>query len=81
MSKEQFEKVDLSYDEVAWYRKRWFLFVTFLLFMPATVVIALTGDVYMKKDDEVYKFSERQRWMIVAVVGVLFVVNFIRLSA
>ena len=35
-----------SYDQVPWYRKRWFCVLLLFVFVPALVVIAFTGDVY-----------------------------------
>ena len=40
------------------YRKRWFVLLTLRLCLPATIFIALSGDVYAKKDGTVYKFKD-----------------------
>lgn len=53
----RFEKTRLSYEKVPVYRKRWFILLSLLVFLPATILIALTGDVYAKKGDTVYKFK------------------------
>lgn len=49
-----------SYDDVAWFRKTWFVF--FPLFVPAALVIALTGDVYGTANGTMKKYSEAQVW-------------------
>jgi hypothetical protein len=45
-----------SYDSVPWYRKAWFIF--FPLFIPAALVIILTGDIYMKANGEMNKRAD-----------------------
>jgi hypothetical protein len=80
MARTEFIKTDLNYDDVPWYRKRWFVVVSFLVFMPATIAIALTGEVYAKRDDGVYRYSKKQR-NVIAVVAVLFMAfNLIRVA-
>ncbi len=58
MDIKRFEKTRLSYETVPIYRKRWFVLLTLLLCLPVTIIIALTGDVYAKKDGTVYKFKD-----------------------
>ncbi|HUE92620.1 hypothetical protein [Pseudomonas sp.] len=57
MDVNRFEKTRISYEKVPVYRKRWFVLLTLLIFLPATILIALTGDVYAKKGEAVYKFK------------------------
>lgn len=57
MDVNRFEKTRISYEKVPVYRKRWFVLLTLLIFLPATIIIALTGDIYAKKGDSVYKFK------------------------
>lgn len=58
MDIKRFEKTRLSYETVPIYRKRWFVLLTMLFCLPVTILIALTGDVYAKKDATVYKFKD-----------------------
>jgi len=58
MDIKRFEKTRLSYETVPIYRKRWFVLLTLLLCLPVTIIIALTGDVYAKKNGIVYKFKD-----------------------
>ncbi|KFX70099.1 hypothetical protein TMS3_0111415 [Pseudomonas taeanensis MS-3] len=53
----RFEKIRILYEKVPVYRKRWFVLLTLLIFLPATILIALTGDIYAKKGGSVYKFK------------------------
>ncbi|MEL7159075.1 MAG: hypothetical protein AAFN30_21125, partial [Actinomycetota bacterium] len=71
-----------SYDEVPWYRKQWFIVVTFLIFIPALLIIVLSGDVYQKSrgrlaaaspDTEVWKYTSRGKTMLVVAAAVWFV--------
>ena len=71
MQEDRLEKIDISYDQIPWYRKRWFIVVTILLFAPATILICATGDLYAKRDGSVYKYSKTIR-MLYLVVAVFF---------
>jgi hypothetical protein len=53
----RFEKIRIPYEKLPVYRKRWFVLLSLLIFLPATILIALTGDIYAKKGDTVYKFK------------------------
>lgn len=56
-----------SYDQVPWFRKRWFLVLCAVIFMPIAVVIAFTGDIYMNQGGQVKAFPKNQKWVILAV--------------
>ncbi|MGE8501560.1 hypothetical protein DFO61_3224 [Ectopseudomonas oleovorans] len=73
MDIKRFEKTRLKYDDVPMHRKRWFVFISLLVFLPATILIALTGDLYAKKDGTVYKFKSNaiNQLIIMAVVFML----------
>jgi hypothetical protein len=79
MAKNEFIKTDLSYDDVPWYRKRWFMVVSALIFMPATIGIALTGEVYAKRNDGVYRYSQKQRNTMAMVLALLMALNIFRM--
>lgn len=66
----RFERTRLSYDNVPVYRKRWFVFLSLLVFIPATLLIALTGDLYAQKDGIVYRFKNNavHHLIVMAVV-------------
>jgi len=49
--------LELAYDEIPFYRKRWFVIVLFLLFVPAVIVIGFSGDVYALRNNKVYKYA------------------------
>lgn len=70
MDVKRFEKIRVSYSEIPVYRKRWFVLLSLLTFLPATILIALTGDIYAKKGEAVYKFRNNavNHLIIMAVV-------------
>ncbi|MGI9595184.1 MAG: hypothetical protein ACR2QK_03430 [Acidimicrobiales bacterium] len=47
-----------SYDDVPWYRKTWFIF--FPLFIPVGIIMALTGDVYVKANQKMKERSNSE---------------------
>ncbi|MDR2942580.1 MAG: hypothetical protein LBV17_08325 [Treponema sp.] len=50
--------LELEYDEIPFYRKRWFVVSLTLLFIPAYILIFdFTGDLYALRDKKVYKFE------------------------
>lgn len=64
------EKVDIPCDQVPFYRTIWFFVLTFLFFSPASLIVGVTGDVYLKKKREVYKYDNKYRWLIVFLSAV-----------
>ncbi len=64
------EKVDIPGDQVPFYRTIWFFILTFILFSPASFIVGVTGDVYLKKKGEVYKYDNKYRWLIVFLSAV-----------
>jgi hypothetical protein len=78
---DSFVETGIRYEDVAWYRKRWFLGVTMLLFMPAAIAIAASGDIYAKRKGVVYKYGKGQRLGIVFGLSVLMAVYIFRFYA
>lgn len=68
-----FEKIDTPYSEIPWHRKRWFVTTLFLIFIPACLVIALTGDLYAQIKGDTYKYTEKQKKTVI-LMAVLFLV-------
>ncbi|MBE9398477.1 hypothetical protein IOQ59_14545 [Pontibacterium sp. N1Y112] len=58
---------DLTYDQVPFYRKWWFIVLAILLFSPASFLICLTGNIYAKKRDGVYKYSRGLKWLVIFI--------------
>lgn len=72
MNPKAFTKIATPYAELPWFRKRWFIMISLLLFTPAAVVVALTGDVYAQSSGQSYVFTDRQRNQILFLAGVFF---------
>ena len=65
----------LSYADIPFYRRRWFLLLTVLFFVPLAGLIAATGPLYYLKKQVVHKFpnSARVFWVILSIVAILLV--------
>jgi len=46
-----------SYDQVPWYRKNWFAFISFFAFPPALLIALLTGGIYYEKKGQLKRYS------------------------
>ncbi len=69
---------DIDYSEIPFYRKRWFLVLSFLIFVPVTALITLSGDIYMQKSDGVYRFSSTHKNNILILSLVWSALGFFR---
>lgn len=67
-----------SYDQVPWFRKRWFLVLCAVIFMPVAVVIAFTGEIYMNQGGQVKAFPKNQKWVILGVCVALIAFQLMR---
>lgn len=56
-----------TYAQVPWFRKRWFAFVCIILFMPAFLVIAFTGDVYFEKKGELTTIPKYSKFIVLGI--------------
>jgi len=56
-----------TYDEVPFFRKQWFFWLSWFIFAPVALVILFSGDVYYRKKEEVVSFGTANK-----VVGALF---------
>lgn len=77
MNPKAFTKIDTPYAELPWFRKRWFIMISLLLFTPAAVVVALTGHVYAQSRGQSYVFTDRQRNQILFLAGVFFIAGLV----
>ena len=74
-----FEKIDTPYSEITWYRKRWFITTLILLFIPACIVITLTGDLYAQINGETYVYTEKQKRTTLLICAVFMITGLIRM--
>jgi zinc-ribbon domain len=69
-----------SYSQVPWFRKSWFIVLSFLVFAPATLYSLFSGDIYYEKKGEMVIYSKTVKiitivlcaWMSLWVVGKIF---------
>ncbi len=67
-----------NYDDVPIYRKRWFYVLCILLFIPAGLLIAFTGDVYVFSNGQVMKYPAASRIMIAVAWTAILAFNLMR---
>lgn len=70
-----------SYDEVPWYRRRFYFMLFWLFFLPALIVIGFSGDVYANVQGQVAKFKPGNRMMLVLVATLTVTLGVVRLVA
>jgi hypothetical protein len=64
--------LDLEWENVAFYRKWWFMIICWLFFVPLIFVIDLTGKIYRRIDGKTYSFKGHRLtyfsavWMVCA---------------
>lgn len=81
MWKNDFIELGTDYSQLPWYRKRWFVVLMYLLFAPATIAIAATGDVYALRSGVVYKYGPNgKRTLIITACVLMFIGLFKALS-
>lgn len=71
-------KVDIDYSQVPFYRRRWFICVSVLCFMPAALIIALTGEVYLKSRGQVYRLPNSRFNHLLLFACMLIVIGMVR---
>lgn len=74
-------KVDIDYSQIPFYRKRWFICVSLLCFMPAALIIALTGNVYLKSRGEVYQLPNSRFNHLLLFACALIVMGMVRAAS
>ncbi|MBU2895573.1 hypothetical protein [Vibrio hepatarius] len=78
LPEDSFGQLDITYDQTPWYRRRWFLCVTMLFFIPLTLILVLSGEVYLKRQGVVYKMQLSQKIRVVIACLVLLCVGLFR---
>jgi len=62
-----------SYDQVPWYRKHWFAIVSFLIFTPGLIILALSGEIYYEKKGELKTYTQGRKILLV-VFSIAFII-------
>jgi hypothetical protein len=60
-----------SYDQVPWYRKRWLVILSAVIFMPITLLIAFTGEIYFEKDGQLQTVPKQSKYVLLGIFLIL----------
>lgn len=63
---------------IPWYRRQWFVGLSFLVFMPATLAIVLSGEVYATRDGRPQPLPAERRYLIAGAALVLMALALLR---
>ncbi|WP_462383107.1 hypothetical protein [Pseudomonas sp. Marseille-QA0892] len=80
MDPKRFAPTRLCYDEVPFYRRRWFLLLTMLFLLPATIAIPLTGEIYAQSKGKVYRFLPAGKNQVIFAAATFMVVGLLVMS-
>jgi hypothetical protein len=60
-----------TYDQVPWYRKNWFVIISWVVFFPIALIVMWTGDVYYVRKGLVTTYTKTSKILltIIAVVS------------
>ncbi|QNB06075.1 hypothetical protein G5S34_04315 [Herbaspirillum frisingense] len=64
-----------SYDQVPWYRKRWIVILSAVIFMPITLLIAFTGDIYFEKDGQLQTVPKQSKYVLLGIFLILVAIR------
>ena len=67
-----------SYDQVPWFRQRWFMVLCLMFFCPAAIVIAFTGDIYAMEKGAVKVFKPNFKWIVLIASIVIMTTGALR---
>jgi len=69
-----------DYKQIAFYRKRWFIFTSLCFFAPAALIVALTGDIFQLRKGKVEQFTKKYKTQII-IIAIIFIIIGIARSA
>lgn len=64
-----------SYDQVPWYRKRWLVILSAVIFMPVTLLIAFTGDIYFEKEGQLQTVPKQSKYVLLGIFLILVAIR------
>jgi hypothetical protein len=67
-----------EWSDIPYFRKPFFLVLTFLIFMPAYLILIWSGDTYYRKNGVVYRTSLKRKRRMTVIVLVLIALYFLR---
>lgn len=80
MDPKRFTPTSLCYGDIPFYRRRWFLMLTMLFLLPATIIIPLTGEIYAQRRGEVYRFLPSGKNQVIFAAVTFMVVGLLVMS-
>jgi len=63
------------YDQVPWYRKRWLVILSAVIFMPITLLIAFTGEIYFEKDGKLQTVPKQSKYVLLGIFLILVAIR------
>jgi hypothetical protein len=72
-----------SYSEVPWYRRNWFVILSFILWplWPALILVLVTGDVYSKTKEAPKRYSSAAKALILVLISLFVLFAFFSITA
>jgi len=70
-----------TYDSIPFFRKRWLITVLFFVFIPAMIVLCLTGPVYQNNKGTATEWTSAQRYQAAIGGAVFMAIGLARLFA
>lgn len=64
-----------SYDQVPWYRKRGLVILSAVIFMPITLLIAFTGDIYFEKEGHLQTVPKQSKYVLLGIFLILVAIR------
>lgn len=64
-----------AYNQVPWYRKRWLVILSAVIFMPITLLIAFTGDIYFEKNGQLQMVPKQSKYVLLAIFLILVAIR------
>lgn len=68
-----------DYSQVPWFRKHWFVALSFLVFMPVGIIIMLSGDVYYLRKGQLRSYGKWAKITAVLMGTIYFLIVLARL--
>lgn len=71
----------MSYSDVAFYRKKWMMVTLFFLFIPAMILLCLSGSIYQNSNGSAQQWEEKQRYSWAAGGAIFMAIGIMQMLA
>jgi hypothetical protein len=65
--------LNVDYNEVPFFKQRWFLILLIVLFPPGLIFVGFSGNIYLLKDCDVYKFKSPKIFGFIGIITSIFI--------